>query len=106
MGDPSRFPDPGARRPASWPRLDHGMIGNGRVAALVAPSSAIEWLCLPNFDSPSVFARLLDGERGGTFRILARDREIAGRLSYVRYTNVLSTVFEDGDAAWEVIDFA
>ncbi|MGE5232850.1 MAG: glycoside hydrolase family 15 protein [Acidobacteriota bacterium] len=106
MGDPSTFPDPGNRRPAGWPRLDHGMIGNGRVAALVAPSSAIEWLCLPNFDSPAVFARLLDAEHGGTFRILAREREVAGRLAYVPHTNVLSTVFEDGDAAWEIVDFA
>ena len=36
-------------------RLDHGAIGNGRVLALVAPSTAIEWLCLPRFDSPSIF---------------------------------------------------
>jgi GH15 family glucan-1,4-alpha-glucosidase len=88
------------------PPLDHGAIGNGRVIALVSPTSAIEWLCLPRFDSPSVFARLLDARGGGVFRILHGESEICGALSYLPNTNVLSTKFElDGDA-WEVVDFA
>jgi GH15 family glucan-1,4-alpha-glucosidase len=86
--------------------LPHGAIGNGRVLGLVHPTSAIEWLCLPRFDSPSIFARLLDREKGGTFRVLCRDREIEGKLAYLPNTNVLSTHFEDDDAAWEVVDFA
>src|SRR5262249_21732533 len=73
------------------PRLDHGVIGNGRVLALVSPTSAIEWLCLPRFDSPSIFASILDREHGGTFRILSRGREVAGRMAYVTNTNVLRT---------------
>ncbi len=88
------------------PRLDHAAIGNGRVLALVSPTGAIEWLCLPRFDSPSVFARLLDREQGGAFRILSRGREIRGELSYLPNTNVALTRFEDGGAAWEVLDFA
>jgi len=88
------------------PRLDHGAIGNGQVLALISPTSAIDWLCLPKFDSPSVFGRLLDSERGGTFRILADLEEIRGSLAYIRNTNVLISRFEHGDAAWEVIDFA
>ncbi|HLQ39084.1 MAG TPA: glycoside hydrolase family 15 protein, partial [Planctomycetota bacterium] len=87
-------------------RLHHGAIGNGRVLALVAPSSSIEWLCLPRFDSPAVFASLLDHERGGSWQIRAGEREVQGRCEYLRNTNVLCTTFTDGDAAWEVIDFA
>jgi GH15 family glucan-1,4-alpha-glucosidase len=87
-------------------RLDHGVIGNGRVIALVAPDSGIEWLCLPRFDSPSVFASLLDTERGGVFRFRSGDRVIAGKQQYLVNTNILRTVFEDGNASWEVIDFA
>jgi GH15 family glucan-1,4-alpha-glucosidase len=88
------------------PSLDHSAYGNGRVLALVRPTSAIEWLCLPRFDSPSVFARLLDRENGGTFRVLAGDREIEGTMSYVPNTNVVSTRFEHGDTAWEIVDFS
>lgn len=88
------------------PHLDHGVIGNCRVLALVAPSSAIDWLCLPRFDSPSVFGRLLDAERGGTFRFLRAGAEIAGQLEYVRNTNVLRSYFQSEDVAWEIFDFA
>src|SRR5437773_12520714 len=88
------------------PTLDHGAIGNGRVLALVSPSSAIEWLCLPRFDSPSVFARQLDREKGGVFRVLAGGQELTGQLSYLRNTNIARCLFQNGDARWEVIDFA
>jgi GH15 family glucan-1,4-alpha-glucosidase len=88
------------------PPLDHGAIGNGRVLALVSPTSAIEWLCLPRFDSPSVFGRILDSRSGGTFRILAGASEVRGNLRYLPNTNVLSTRFEVDGAAWEVIDYA
>lgn len=88
------------------PRLDHAAIGNGRVLALVSPTSAIEWLCLPRFDSPSLFARLLDADRGGVFRVLDGEHEIRGDLAYLPNTNVSRVRFERGDCAWEVIDFA
>ena len=87
-------------------RLDHGAIGNGRLVALVAPTSAIEWLCLPRFDSPSVFAALLDPQRGGTFQFLSHGAELRGKARYLPNTNVLATEFVAGDARWEVIDFA
>ncbi len=89
-----------------FPKLDHGLIGNGRILGLIAPTSAAEWLCLPRFDSPSVFARLLDHEHGGTFRILYDGHEVTGRMDYVRNTNVLRTLFERDGHSWEVIDFA
>lgn len=88
------------------PRLDHGLLGNGRVLGLVAPTGSLDWLCLPRFDSPSVFARLLDEERGGHFRFLCGDEELRGDMAYLPNTNVLRTVFHRGDARWELIDFA
>jgi hypothetical protein len=89
-----------------YPPLDQGVIGNGRVLALVAPTSAVDWLCMPRFDSPSVFGRLLDAEKGGTFRVLHRDAELYGELAYIPNTNVLSCRFEAEDGAWKVVDFA
>jgi GH15 family glucan-1,4-alpha-glucosidase len=95
-----------ASPPAAIPQLDHAAFGNGRVLGLVSPTTAIEWLCMPRFDSPSIFARILDAERGGTFRFLSGDAEIRGELGYIANTNVVRTVFSDGDAGWEVLDFA
>lgn len=91
--------------PVHIPRLDHGVVGNGRVLALISPTSAIEWMCLPRFDSPSIFARLLDAEKGGTFRFLVGDEEIRGNLAYLPNTNVLRCVFEHDGARWELIDY-
>ena len=88
------------------PPLDHGAVGNGRLIALISPTSAVEWLCLPRFDSPSVFGRILDRERGGTWRVLWNGMEVRGKLAYLRNTNVLLTRFEDDGGAYEVIDFA
>ncbi len=94
--------------------LDHVAVGNGRGIALVAPTSHIDWLCLPRFDSPTVFGRLLDEQKGGTFAFLsprsAEGREPDGdprtsRQAYVRNTNVSRIVVDDGDTSWEVIDF-
>jgi GH15 family glucan-1,4-alpha-glucosidase len=88
------------------PQLNHGVVGNGRILALVSPTSAIEWLCMPRLDSPSVFARILDSERGGTFRILNGGSEIQGQLKYLTNTNVLTSTFAKDETSWEVIDFA
>jgi len=87
-------------------RLDHAAIGNGRVLALVSPRGSIDWLCLPRFDSPSVFGRLIDEEKGGSFRFLHAGQELQGRMEYVRNTNVARTVFEADDCSWEIVDFA
>jgi len=88
------------------PALDHAAVGNGRVLALVSPTSAIDWLCLPRMDSPSVFARLLDTKKGGTFRILGAQGELRGELDYIPRTNVARTRFADSSGEWEVYDFA
>lgn len=87
-------------------RLDHAAIGNGRLLALVSPTSSVDWLCLPRFDSPSLFGRLLDEERGGSFRIECADGEVRGTIGYVRNTNVSRVELRSGEDAWEVLDFA
>lgn len=71
------------------PRLDHGAIGNGRVLALVSPATRIEWLCLPRFDSPSVFASLLDAEKAGAFGFEPVAEGARTQMEYVPNTNVL-----------------
>jgi GH15 family glucan-1,4-alpha-glucosidase len=86
--------------------LDHGAIGNGRVLALVAPSSHIDWLCFPRFDSPSVFARLLDTDKGGTFALLPESDQVRTRMEYVVNTNVLRTEMSCGDGRFEIFDYA
>ena len=48
---------------------DHGLIGDLQTAALVTTDGTLDWFCCPRFDSPSVFASLLDAERGGYYRI-------------------------------------
>jgi len=91
---------------AAVPTLNHGLIGNGSLLALIAPTSAMEWLCLPRFDAPSVFARLLDASGGGVFRILSQGAEVAGEMAYLPNTNILRTRFRQGEASWELVDFA
>ncbi len=92
---------------AAWTPLPlhHGAIGNGRVLALVGPDTNIDWLCLPRFDSPSVFARLLDQERGGTWAFKPVD-DWKSNAAYIRNTNVLRTEIETADGVFEVCDFA
>lgn len=85
--------------------LPQAVIGNGNLVALVHPDSGIDWLCMPRFDSPSIFARLLDRERGGTWRFLPGGQEAEGQMRYVRNTNVVVTRFEDESGAWDLFDF-
>lgn len=84
--------------------LNYGLIGNCQISALVSWNGSIDWLCLPRLDSPSVFARLLDNEKGGHFAIVPEQPcEITQR--YLPNTNVLQTVFSCADYDFEVIDF-
>ncbi len=85
--------------------LDHGAIGNGSVLGLVGPDTSIDWLCLPRFDSPSVFARLLDTEKGGRFQFTA-DPPLRAQMAYAGYTNILRTEIHTDDGACELFDFA
>jgi GH15 family glucan-1,4-alpha-glucosidase len=83
---------------------DYGITGNCRSCALISKYGSVDWCCLPDFDSPSVFARLLDDERGGHFGITpVGDYSVA--QSYILNTNILKTEFESEGAAYEIIDF-
>ncbi len=85
--------------------LAHGAIGNGSVLALVGPDTSIDWLCLPRFDSPSVFARLLDETNGGRFQFVPEQGTV-GPMAYLRNTNILRTEIRTAEGACEVLDFA
>lgn len=87
------------------PIENYGLIGNMRTAALVGDDGSMDWLCLPHFDSPSVFAAILDDEKGGRFRITAVDEDIRSRQFYWPETNVLVTRFLCPDGIAELIDF-
>lgn len=83
---------------------DYGIIGNMRTAALVGLNGSIDWFCFPHFDSPSIFAKILDHRKGGHFCI----RPLAAYKSKQFYwpeTNVLITRYRTGDGIVEVSDF-
>jgi len=84
--------------------LDYGAVGNGRSSALISNKGSVDWLCFPDFDSPSIFTSLLDEKHGGSLRILVEE---PCRISqhYITHTNILSTLFETVDGAFEIIDF-
>jgi GH15 family glucan-1,4-alpha-glucosidase len=73
---------------------DHGLIGDGFSAALVRADGAIDWLCLPRFDSPSVFGALLDENNGGSTSVSPVDFPFESLQRYDPDTNVLETVFQ------------
>lgn len=84
--------------------LNYGVIGNCRSAALISDKGSIDWFCLPDFDSPSIFAKLLDKEIGGYFTFETGD-EYKISQKYIYGTNVLCTEYRSDKGTFESIDF-
>ncbi len=84
---------------------DHGLIGDLQTAALVATDGTIDWFCSPRFDSPSVFAALLDQRSGGHFRVAPDGVDYTTRQLYLPGTPILITRFLSADGVGEVVDF-
>ena len=92
--------------PDTYPDIaDHGLIGDLQTAALVATDGTIDWFCLPRFDSPSVFASLLDRERGGYCSVRPSTDDYVTRQLYVPDTAILITRFLTEAGVGEVVDF-
>jgi GH15 family glucan-1,4-alpha-glucosidase len=84
---------------------DHGLIGDLQTAALVTTDGTVDFFCCPRFDSPSVFASLLDADQGGYFRIAPSTDNYGSRQLYFPNTAMLITRFMTPDGVGEVLDF-
>ncbi len=94
-------PDKGAYQPINA----YGMIGNCHSAVLVGLDGSVDWGCLPDFDSPALFCRLLDSEQGGYFQVSPVDISIPGVQCYVSESNVLQTRFSSLTGEVVLTDF-
>jgi GH15 family glucan-1,4-alpha-glucosidase len=84
---------------------DHGLIGDLQTTALVTSEGTVDFFCCPRFDSPSVFASLLDAERGGFFSIKPAAEGYITKQLYMPNTAMLITRFMTPDGVGEVLDF-
>ena len=80
------------------------VIGNGRTAALIEPDATLSYCCLPDFDSGTSFAKILDEEKGGSFGIEMIDGKVTDRR-YDHHTAIFITTFSGKDGSFELIDF-
>jgi GH15 family glucan-1,4-alpha-glucosidase len=90
---------------AYQPIENYGVIGDTQTVALVGMNGSIDWFCFPRFDSPSVFAAILDDKKGGHFKIAPCADGITHRQLYWPDTNVLITRFLSPDGVVEITDY-
>ncbi|GCF11551.1 glycoside hydrolase family 15 protein [Dictyobacter arantiisoli] len=90
----------------TYPTINsYGVIGDCHSVVLVSPEGSIDWGCLPDFDSPAIFCRLLDTERGGYFQIAPTDSSLVGSQHYLSRSNVLQTRFASSAGEAVLTDF-
>src|SRR5688500_19125024 len=87
------------------PIENYGVIGDLNTIALVGLNGSIDFMCFPDFDSPSVFAALLDHEKGGRFQILPAFAQMKTKQLYLPDTNVHLTRFLSEEGVGEITDF-
>ncbi len=87
------------------PIRDYGIIGDLHSAALIDRLGSIDWFCAPRFDSPAVFARLLDAEKGGSMEVVPEGDYIADSRRYLPGTNILETVLGSPSGRLVITDF-
>tara|TARA_S200000501_G_scaffold240811_1_gene225642 strand:- start:7888 stop:9678 length:1791 start_codon:yes stop_codon:yes gene_type:complete len=84
--------------------LNYGIVGNCKSSALIFEDSSINWCCLPQFDSSSVFGKILDNEIGGSFKINC-DESFSIQQTYFKNTAILVTNFKNDNEEFELIDY-
>lgn len=92
-------------RPEYLPIENYGVIGDLTTVALVSMDGSIDFMCFPRFDSPTIFAAILDRKKGGYFQIAPLDNDAKNKQIYLPQTNVLLTRFLSPDGVTEVSDF-
>ncbi|WP_329315174.1 glycoside hydrolase family 15 protein [Streptomyces sp. NBC_01278] len=87
------------------PIAEHGLVGDLQTAALVSSQGVVDWFAAPRFDSPSIFAALLDHDRGGYMRLAPENPDGTCKQLYYPDTAILVTRFMSPDGVGEVVDF-
>ncbi|KAI8327072.1 Six-hairpin glycosidase-like protein [Blakeslea trispora] len=93
------------RKRGYLPVENYGIIGNMRTIALVGTDASVDFFCFPKFDSPSIFCRMLDKDKGGHFSISPRKPHTSNKQMYLPNSNILATRFLSDDGVAEIIDY-